>query len=62
MSEARVAELQAELQRLQKLPPRSAYAAHRIAVVQRALALLTSSIRSSAEEGELMRLLAGLAL
>jgi len=31
-------------------------------VVQRALALLTSSIRSSAEEGELMRLLAGLAL
>ena len=58
----REAELQLELERLRKLPPRSVYASHRITVVQRALQLLAVSARSATEDDELTRLLSGLAL
>lgn len=54
--------LQAELQRLAKLPANSAYATHRTAVVTRALQLLQAPSRSSAEADELEKLLSGLSL
>ena len=57
----RTAELQAELARLQRLPPRSAYATHRRACVERALALLAAP-RNATEEDELTRLLSGLCM
>ncbi|CAI5948937.1 unnamed protein product [Closterium sp. NIES-65] len=56
--------LNAELQRLQRLPPTSIYASHRIRVARRALELLaaSSSQRSTDQERELEALFASLSL
>jgi len=58
----RATALRAELQRLSKLPPNSAYAQHRIAVCTRALELVQTPSRSVAEADELEKLLSGLSL
>lgn len=58
---SRRASLEAELSRLAKLPPNSAYVAHRTAVARRALQLLSAQ-RTLAEADELERLLGGLSL
>ncbi|CAI7874899.1 unnamed protein product [Closterium sp. NIES-53] len=57
--------LNAELQRLQRLPPTSIYASHRIRVARRALELLAASSaqqRSTDQERELEALFASLSL